>query len=324
MHRAHTQISQGIRIAQFSGYLSETAPDDLDRSEEVVRCTWTLFMLDRTYSITRLVSPTLTHHHFRLRKPISGKGLSLKAPRHLTYADEVAANEQDLAALLVGIYSIWDDAIRYVFQTTSKSTTPPWQPGSELATIEYRFVDFEPEFSSHRYRLVGFPRRAIHEPHLRPYFATWLCFQLTYMSIQCCVHHPFVMFIKLQHVIRNVPPSFLQKSYKSSLIHSRWIIRFLDEMDEAGMMLYDPFIGYLTAVAATIQLEHTLSKHSDVAAAARLSFRSATKYLKKLSRYWVCFFQSLSPFGTFQEGELFRYGFTATNSATSNSFPALK
>jgi hypothetical protein len=94
------------------------------------------------------------------------------------------------------------------------------------------------------------------------------------------------MFIKLQHVIRNVPPSFLQKSYKSSLIHSRWIIRFLDEMDEAGMMLYDPFIGYLAAIAATCQLEHTLSKHSDIAAAARLSFRSATRFLKKLSRYW--------------------------------------
>jgi hypothetical protein len=80
-------------------------------------------MLDRTYSITRLVSPTLTHHHFKLRKPISGKGLSLRASRHSTGANEAADNvlpiEQDLASLLVGIYSIWDDAIRYVFQTTS-------------------------------------------------------------------------------------------------------------------------------------------------------------------------------------------------------------
>jgi len=123
------------------------------------------------------------------------------------------------------------------------------------------------------------------------------------MSIQCLVyakllcptptssltdhrHHPFIMFIKLQHVIRKVPPSFLQKSYKSSLIHSRWIIRFLDEMDEARMMLYDPFIGFLAAIAATIQLEHTLSKHSDIATAARLSFRNAIRFLRKLAKYW--------------------------------------
>lgn len=52
------------------------------------------------------------------------------------------------------------------------------------------------------------------------------------------------------------------------------------------MMLHDPFIGYLAAIAATIQLEHTLSKHADVAAAATLSFRSAIRYLKKLSKYW--------------------------------------
>jgi hypothetical protein len=86
-------------------------------------------MLDRTYSITRLVSPTLTHHYFRLRKPISEKVLSLKASRHDGGVENGTATiEQDLAGLLVGIYSIWDDAIRYVFQTTSKSTVSPTEP----------------------------------------------------------------------------------------------------------------------------------------------------------------------------------------------------
>lgn len=101
-------------------------------------------------------------------------------------------------------------------------------------------------------------------------------------------HHPFIMFVKMQPLIRNrkVPPSFLQKSYKSSLIHSRWVIRLIEEMEDAGLMLYDPFIGYLVAIAATIQLEHTVSKHSDVAAAAKLSVKGAIRYLRKLSGYW--------------------------------------
>ncbi|KAI9054442.1 hypothetical protein LZ554_001604 [Drepanopeziza brunnea f. sp. 'monogermtubi'] len=293
VQRAHTQISLGVRIAQSLGYLTEPASLE-ERSEEIVRCTWTLFMLDRTFSITRLVSPSLPYQEFRLPKPHWEGALSLNPMYHNLSTETSLGSGQDLSALLVGIFAIWDDVIRYVFATTSNSTTPPWQPGSELATIEYRFADFEPDFSMHRYREVDFPRRAIQEPHLRPYFASWLCFQLTYMSIQCCVHHPFIMFIKLQHVIRKVPPSFLQKSYKSSLIHSRWIIRFLNEMDEAGMMLHDPFIGYLAAIAATIQLEHTLSKHSDVAAAARLSFASAVRYLKKLSKYWTSIQELLS------------------------------
>ncbi|KAE8453273.1 hypothetical protein EG329_011340 [Mollisiaceae sp. DMI_Dod_QoI] len=300
VQRAHTQVALGIRIAQSAGYLSiDSNEDPKTGSEEPVRCTWTLFMLDRTFSITRAVSPVLTYRDFRLRKPTSERERSLRAATSIVSVNgrstvEPLDENQDIAALIIGVYTMWDDAIRYVFGTTSKSTTPPWQPGSELATIEYRFADFEPEFSTHRYREVNFPRRAIHEPLLRPYFASWLCFQLTYMSIQCCIHHPFIMFIKLKHVIRKVPPSFLQKSYKSSLIHSRWIIRFLDEMDEAGMMLYDPFIGYLTAIAATIQLEHTLSKHADVAAAARLSFRNAIRFLRKLSQYWDSIHELLS------------------------------
>jgi len=57
-------------------------------------------------------------------------------------------------------------------------------------------------------------------------------------------------------------------------------------MEDAGIMLYDPFMGYLVAISATIQLEHTVSKHSDVAAGAKLSVKGAIRYLRKLSTYW--------------------------------------
>lgn len=106
-------------------------------------------MLDRTFSITRAVSPVLTYKDFRLRKPESERERSLQAARSVINTNgrapvEHSEENQDIAALIIGVYTMWDDAIRYVFGTTSKSTTPPWQPGSELATIEYRFADFEP------------------------------------------------------------------------------------------------------------------------------------------------------------------------------------
>jgi hypothetical protein len=143
VNRAHSQISLGIRIAQSSGYLT-SAGSDGTKTEDVVRCTWTLFMLDRTFSITRLVSPALSYQHFQLRKPISEGGLSREATGQNTGMNESSANDQDLGALIIGVYSIWDDVLKYVFQTSSDNTIPPWQPGSELATIEYRFADFEP------------------------------------------------------------------------------------------------------------------------------------------------------------------------------------
>lgn len=151
VQRAHTQISLGVRIAQSLGYLTESSNDVSveDRSEEVVRCTWTLFMLDRTFSITRLVSPSLPYQDFKLPKPNWEGALSLNPVYRDTNAKtspetDLSVGDQDLSALLVGVYAIWDDVIRYVFETTNNSTTPPWAPGSELATIEYRFADFEP------------------------------------------------------------------------------------------------------------------------------------------------------------------------------------
>lgn len=154
VQRAHTQVSLGNRIAQSAGYLLIDCDEKPNTgSEEAVRCTWTLFMLDRTFSITRTVSPVLNYRDFRLRKPESERERSLKAATSVVNTNgrtpvEQPDEDQDIAALIVGVYTMWDDAIRYVFGTTSKSTTPPWQPGSELATIEYRFADFEPGLSS--------------------------------------------------------------------------------------------------------------------------------------------------------------------------------
>jgi len=94
------------------------------------------------------------------------------------------------------------------------------------------------------------------------------------------------MFIKLQNVESIVPPTFLQKSFESSMIHSRWIIRLLQETMDLGMTIYDPFLGYLAAIAATTQLEHTKSKHSHIATAAKQNFDTAMRFIKKLSHKW--------------------------------------
>lgn len=141
--RAHSQIALGLRIAQCSGYLTFAISDNVN-AEDIVRCTWTLFMLDRTFSITRLVTPTLSYQHFQLRKPTPEAGLSREVAAQKTSPNELSVHEQDIGALIIGVYSMWDDVLKYVFQKSTDNTVPPWQPGSELATIEYRFADFEP------------------------------------------------------------------------------------------------------------------------------------------------------------------------------------
>lgn len=202
VRRAQTQISLGIRITQSLGYLKST-----DLAEEHRRCVWTLFMLDRTFSVSRTITPALHYNQFQIPLPTSDERF-LRTPQpkdsRLSNQPENESADADIGigAIIVKTFSIWNDVLQYVFRSPPKSNAPPWQADSDLADIESQFTDFEPgkrgkskpqfyantirvDFASHRYHRVHFPRRAQDEPGLRPYFTAWLCFQLLYMSIHC-------------------------------------------------------------------------------------------------------------------------------------------
>lgn len=70
------------------------------------------------------------------------------------------------------------------------------------------------------------------------------------------------------------------------MIHSDWIARFVTEMEQAGITVHDPFIGYMVAIAATVQLEKTLSQTPEVARASAQKFRNCQDFVKILSEQW--------------------------------------
>ena len=148
-------------------------------------------------------------------------------------------------------------------------------------------MNFETQFAdTHRYMNVDFKRRAREEPQSHHYLSSWLCVQFLFHSIQCLLHHPFVTMIKLRHIKGNFSATFLQKSFETSLIHSRWIARFIKEMADVGMRLCDPFFGYLAAIAATIQLEHTENKNPRIALLLNEEYRVLVGFMTGLSSKW--------------------------------------
>ncbi len=70
------------------------------------------------------------------------------------------------------------------------------------------------------------------------------------------------------------------------MIHSSWVIRHVIEMEEAGVTLQDPFVGYLAAIAASIQLEHTINKNVKMANVAWRKYERARDYVERLSKKW--------------------------------------
>lgn len=144
VRRAQTQISLGIRITQSLGYLKSA-----DLAEEHRRCVWTLFMLDRTFSISRTITPALHYNQFQLPLPTSDESF-LRLPQskdsRLSNQPENDSADADIGigAIIVKVFSIWNDVLQYVFRSPPKSNAPPWQADSDLADIESQFTDFEP------------------------------------------------------------------------------------------------------------------------------------------------------------------------------------
>lgn len=99
--------------------------------------------------------------------------------------------------------------------------------------------------------------------------------------------HPFVLFMRTRRQHDQIPLTTLQKSHQNSVIHSSWVIRHVTEMEGANISLYDPFIGYLVALAASIQLEHTISDNLKVANSAHRKYDKAHAYLQRMAKTWL-------------------------------------
>jgi hypothetical protein len=294
--RAYASIALGIRTIQSAGLNREQHASTLKHSEaeEMRRITWAFFMLDRSYNASRNYSPCLADKHFTLQLPVKDaeepcQGQCSQTSERLQLSSRRMGENADQGILtcLIRLHSLWGKATEYVFEPPDEDALPPWQTGSALAVLESEWLDFETHFpDKYRYINVDFKRRACEDPQSRVYLSTWLCCQFLLHSIQCILHHPFFMMTKLRNMKGNLSATFLQKSYESSLLHSRWIARLVKEMSEVDFQVHDPFFGYLAAIAATIQLEHTVNKRPKVALMVNNEFRVLVDFMTRLSTHW--------------------------------------
>lgn len=289
-HRGCSSVALGLRVIQTFGFnqgknLSCSSPLE---SEARKRITWAYFMLDRTYNASRNYSLCLSDNLFTLQFPSPGtETTGFRGSLHGKSKKQGHRVDQGIMACLLRLYSLWGKATEWVFEPLPTSSLPPWQSGSALAMLESEWMQFETQFAdAHRYMNVDFKRRAQNDPESRPYLLTWLSVQFLFHSIPCFLHHPFVTMIKLRHMRGNLSATFLQKSFETSLIHARWISRFIREMAEVGLRLYDPFFGYLAAIAATVHLEHTGNKNPKIALLLNNEYRDLVGFMTELSAEW--------------------------------------
>ncbi|KAJ5184025.1 hypothetical protein N7492_001641 [Penicillium capsulatum] len=287
--RGCTSIGLGLRVIQSRGlnqgknFTSLSGPD----ADARTRITWAYFMLDRAQNASRNYAPNLSDNHFTLCFPSTTSSPPAQGSLHDKTMTQGHKTDQGILVCLIQLYSLWGKATEWVFEPFVTNSLPPWQTGSALAVLDSEWLEFETQFADkHRWMNVDFKRRAREEPESRDYLCTWLCVQFLFHGIQCLFHHPFVTMIKLRHLSCNLSATFLQKSFESSLLHSRWIARFIKDMTEVDLRLWDPFFGYLAAIAATIQLEHTGNKNPKIALLVNSEYRVLVGFITDLSSRW--------------------------------------
>ncbi|KAJ5337578.1 hypothetical protein N7452_004306 [Penicillium brevicompactum] len=296
-HRGYASVALGLRAIQ-SASLNRQHDAYRSRKDPMIearkRITWAFFMLDRTYCASRNYSLSLSDKQFTLPFPapepetLTAHDLSsTQGSLHDGPGKQGQKVDHGVLACLLRLYSLWGKTTEWVFEPFAENILPPWQTGSALAILESGWLQFETHFAdAHRYINVDFKRRAREEPESRTYLSTWVCVQFLFHTIQCLLHHPFVIMTKLRNFNGNISATFLQKSFETSLLHSRWIVRFIREMSEVGFEVCDPFLGYLAAIAATIQLEHTGNKNPQIAILVNKEFRTLVDFITELSVHW--------------------------------------
>ncbi|KAL6709243.1 hypothetical protein ACN47E_001650 [Coniothyrium glycines] len=297
LERAQLQTALGLRLAQSRGMLSNGQSVVLElaernRRQEIV---WSLFMLDRMLLGGRSRNATLPAAAFEL--PLhQGGPLFPDQPSEaygISFLDDSDSFEPPTSLFSVGsltiqVLRIWEEVITDITRPPSSADVPFWRHDSSRATILTKLLDFETRShrSCHHYSATGPVTRVMEEPKLREYYLTWAYHQLILCVIYCCLNHPFVIYIKISKLKVHVPLTVLQKSYNYSMIFANWVSTLVEDMENAGLPLRDPFLGHLVAIAASIHLEQTLSQHEAVATSARRKFEHCVNTVRKIADDW--------------------------------------
>lgn len=99
-------------------------------------------------------------------------------------------------------------------------------------------------------------------------------------------NHPFIVYTSTHHLKGRVPRSYLQNSYKICTINANWVVMLLKDMERSRISLYDPFLGYLVTIAATIHLDKSLRKNDDSVNSASQDFQLCYDFVRKMASVW--------------------------------------
>lgn len=281
---ANLTVGIGIRLAYSLGFLKPRALDDISEDETISRCCWSLFALEKLFSLASGEPIPLLDENHLPRYPTSPE-VPPSARSSLGSNSETLV-DLGIIAYCLQLTVVWGEVMKHVMKRKRSGTSQiPWAADSEYNRIMSRFLDYEAvSVNQHRWQLVNFPQQ---EPAdlktYRSYWVSWLLMQFLFHSCLALLHHPVLFLAEGPPTFVQLPPSFAQCASNHAQLHSRWIAHFADILRLKGLEVTDPFLAYGASIAATIHAFYAGSKNEDVSLRAKKDFFLCLELVRGLS-----------------------------------------
>jgi hypothetical protein len=258
------------------------------KSEALQRCCWSLFVLDKIYNSSFQTLPAIPEEAVLPEKPPSpltphaASGEVSEAQRSL---QNLGQFDDGVTSYSLQLLSTWGHLMVYLKNIRQGQLEDAWTPNStyqQIQSLVFRFETVLPEV--HRFRNARFHERTESErARQRNYWAAWISMQMVYHVIQCILHHPFLHLAEIHRRQRLRSPSFLQHATDQAILHSAWVIRILDLCMDHNFPVYDPFVGHLAAMTATVLFFLRFSRDGSLATKAAKDFEVCQRFVDRMA-----------------------------------------
>ncbi|EKG16152.1 Transcription factor fungi [Macrophomina phaseolina MS6] len=284
VERANLTLGIGVRLAYSMRLLRSRTLEEMSEDEDIVRCCWSLFAMERLFALGSGVSMPLIDENDLPRYPISPD-----PPPHVTpFLATAGETPVDLGimACCLQLTATWGKAIKYALRHKSHGNSQlPWTAESEYSQAMSHILQFEAVFPNHhRWQVTRFHQQGPADlKRFRAYWDPWMLMQFLYHSCLALVNHPVFFLGETPTAFSQLPPSFAQSVSSQAQMHSRWITYFASLLQERDFGVVDPFLAYGASVAATIHAFYAASQNQEASQRAKRDLSICIRLVRNIT-----------------------------------------
>lgn len=242
---------------------------------------WCLQLLDKFYGC----QTGFSHNLEQVWPPFS---LKSRAKDAVQLFESMEPEPTEIWRHSIEIAAIWNRVRHYVLEAMAGEIIEPWCRDSSYIRIVADMTELETAFPAyHRYDSAKFFQREPQElEENQDYWRPWLLIQFTYHAAQATLNHPFLyLTLSQQNPKFARSNTFWKKSMELVLLHSTWIARMIDMVDEKGVRLSDPFFACVATLAATVHMYYSCGPDQQLAVKSRIDLEKCRIFVKQFTSF---------------------------------------